>query len=658
MTSFKNYLNFRLAFSVPAGNIDLLKAQYRALAYQLPMLYFILLISGWVMAYGHLGTVPNWMAIGAPLVLTIVCLGRGLKWWSRLEEEPSHDEAYLALRQTNVLAPALTLALGGWAAMLFFYGKSETQSQVVFFMGITAIGCIFCLMHLKSAAFMVAIIDNVMLIAFAVVQNQTMFIDCIINVCLVTAALLVILLYHHRDFERMVALNAENRNLANCDSLTGLPNRRSFFDNLDEQVEIGKFQSSSVSVGIIDLDGFKPVNDLYGHLMGDRLLCAVTHRLSLLCEGRAYISRLGGDEFALFITSDVDKAELEAFGNRLCDALRAPFTLGETVIQIGGSMGFATFPDHAQSAEQLYELADYALYHGKRHSRGRVNLFNAEHSTQMQEDAMLEIALRKADLATELFIVFQPIVDLSSNKTIGFEALGRWASPVHGQVSPSRFIPIAERSGLIGRITLILLGKALHAARQWPDEIRLSFNLSAYDLCSADIMLQIIQLIEHGKVPPKRIDLEITETALLHDIEQVQASIQMLKALGCGVSLDDFGTGYSSLSHLHALPFSKIKIDRSFVQAMDCKPASYKIVKSLLALSRDMGIDCVVEGVETESEMASLRVLGGKMVQGYYFSPPVQQDEVGSFIHPSSKPAGKEDVSHAIPTIRAMTASQ
>ncbi|GAD50310.1 putative signaling protein [Caenibius tardaugens NBRC 16725] len=352
-----------------------------------------------------------------------------------------------------------------------------------------------------------------------------------------------------------------------------------------------------------------------------------------MCAIRASSSPVwGGDEFALFLSGQVSADRLKRFGEQLCEALRVPFSLGDTPVQISGSLGFASYPDHGTTAAQLYEFADYALYHGKRHRRGGVSVFDTNHSTQMQQDATIEIALRKADLERELSIMFQPIVDVTTGETVAFEALARWKSTHLGEVMPDQFIRIAERGGLINRLTVILLGKALAAAEEWPEDIHLSFNLSAHDLCSPDVMLQIIKLVSEANIDPRRIDLEITETALLHDINQVREAIRMLKFLGCSVSLDDFGTGYSSLSHIHALPFTKIKIDRSFVQAMNTNPASYKIIKSLLALSRDMGIDCVIEGVETEDEMRLLRQLGGNIVQGYYFSAPIHQDMIGAYL--------------------------
>ncbi|MFT4099427.1 MAG: EAL domain-containing protein [Burkholderiaceae bacterium] len=446
---------------------------------------------------------------------------------------------------------------------------------------------------------------------------------------------------NHRDFTRLIeaqvqteALSNANFQLANLDSLTNLPNRRAFFAELESAVEASTTIGSRLALGVIDLDGFKPVNDLYGHPFGDKLLIEVGERLASLCRRDGiYIARLGGDEFALIVHNVDREDELLRIGAVLCDALRAPFELAEAHVQIAGSIGFAVYPDLAKSPAELFEHADYALFDGKRGDRrGQPTLFSKQHVDAIHLDARIEQALKLADIEAEFEVVFQPIVGVADATTLAFEALARWTSPTLGKVSPGQFIPVAERAGIIGRLTQPLLKKALAAAASWPAEIRLSFNLSAYDLSSPDGMLAIIRIIEGSGLDPSRLDLEITETAFGHDFEQVQKAANMLQRLGCGISLDDFGTGYSSLSRLHALPLTKIKIDRSFVVGLHRNQTSAKIVKSLLALSRDMGLDCVVEGVETEDEMMALRRLGGTMVQGYFYSPPVAETELVRFI--------------------------
>ncbi|SDN25645.1 bifunctional diguanylate cyclase/phosphodiesterase [Afipia sp. GAS231] len=623
--------------SVPRNNPELLKAQYRAFSRQLPLMYFILLTNTWALAVSHYSDAPVWLTIYCPALFTALCGIRVIGWWRSRSVVPTHEIALRALTQTNRLTSILTIAFSAWALGLSPYGDALARAHVAFYMAITVIACIFSLMHLRPAAFTVAICANIVFIAFFGSSGNLTFVAMAVNALLVTIAMMFILQANYRDFARMVdgrtslkALSNENFHLANLDSLTGLPNRRQFFARLDEEFVAAEAHGYRLAVGVLDLDGFKPVNDIYGHAVGDKLLIAVGQRLAEAC-GDAHVARLGGDEFAL-IAKQVDDEELLKRGEIICTALRKTFELTEATVQISGSVGFTVFPELASNATDLFEQADYALYHGKRTSRGNAVLFSTAHEAEIHRNGKIERALRAADLGNELAVVFQPIVDARSEKTVSFEALARWNSPTLGRVPPDQFIPVAERAGIVSRLTRVLLEKALTAAARWPDDIRLSFNLSNHDISSPEGVIRIIGIILKSGFDPKRIDFEITETAIMRDFEQARSAINSLQTFGCGISLDDFGTGYSSLSQLHALPLTKIKIDRSFVTQLHERPASYKIVKSLIALSRDMGLGCVIEGVETSEELAALLHLGGFEVQGYYYSPPLPELELAAYL--------------------------
>ncbi|WPO98323.1 EAL domain-containing protein [Pseudomonas sp. HR96] len=617
--------------TAPSGdNPELLRAQYRALAGQLPMMYLILLVNTWVLAVTHLDTAPGWLAVGIPALLTLVCLPRAHLWWRTRHVLPEVPQILHTLTRTNRLSPLFAAGFAGWSLALYPYGNSYAQGHVAFFMAITVIVCIFCLMHMRTAALITTAVVNTAFVLFFASTHNPVFIATAINIVLVSGAMLVVLQIHYRDFTALVNMQArterlsnENMRLANEDSLTGLPNRRQFFGTLDACLLRARGQEQRLAVGILDLDGFKPVNDVYGHSVGDRLLVQVGQRLLRLADEHTHIARLGGDEFALIITDGRPDDALRRTGEAVCLALQEAFMLVEVPIRIGASLGIATYPDMAKGAAEVYEFADYALYQSKRHSKGGMCLFSTEQHAQLHRDAMTEQALRKADLYAEFHVLFQPILNCVTGQTVAFEALARWTSPDLGPVSPARFIPVAEHIGMITQLTLPLLTKALQAARQWPGQVRLAFNLSAHDCASSASVQSIIEVIDGSGFDPSRLDLEITETAIMHDIVQVQRAIARFRDLGCGISLDDFGTGYSSLSQLHALALTKLKIDRSFVTDIHCKPASYKIVKSLVALSQDMALDCVVEGVETAAEMEALRSLGCTWVQGFLFSRPV-----------------------------------
>lgn len=638
----QNVLNF---MSIRSDNPDLLKAQYHAFTRQMPMMYFILISSTWALSITHMQSAPIWLTVGIPTLFTLGCTLRIAFWWRTRTADPAPDVAHTALVRTNRLAVGIPIAFTVWSFSLVPYGDAYAQSHVAFYMAITVISCIFCLMYVRSAAFIVTVIVNGAFIVFFITSRQPTFIAIAVNVALVCAGMMSILLTNYRNFERMVisqqrteALSNENLLLANIDSLTDLPNRRAFFAHLETEFQRAKAENTRLALGVIDLDGFKPVNDLYGHSAGDKLLIDVSRRLTnSLKASRAF--RLGGDEFAIVAPLVPDDTQLVANANAISEGLRAPYHLPEGTMHISASMGIAVFPNLASTLEELFDRADYALYHAKRTRRGGAVLFDVEHEKQINIEARIEHLLKQVNLEDELSVMFQPIVNINHGETVGFEALARWHSPLLGDVAPTQFFSIAERAGIVGSLTRPLLKKALACASKWEKSLRLSFNLSAHDLNSCEGVLSLIAIIEGSGFDPRRLDLEITETAFTHDFEQIKSSVEMLRRLGCGISLDDFGTGYSSLTRLHALPLTKIKIDRSFVTDLHKRPASYKIVKSLLALSRDMGLECVIEGVETPEELAALRGLGGMLVQGYLYSRPLSDKDAAEWCFSAARQA-------------------
>jgi diguanylate cyclase (GGDEF)-like protein len=636
------FRNIRIFAQIPRDNPELLIAQFKIFSYQVPLLYLILTINTWALAATHFSSAPYWLTVVIPAVMSLVCGTRAVMWVRSIGRAPDAELAYRALRRTNRLASGIATLFTAWALLLFPYGDAYAKVHVAFYMAITVIGVIFCLLHLRSAAIAVAIIVNGAFVIFFLLSGNAVFIAIAINTALVCVAMLIVLLVQYRDFTRMVAAQTDNLRLANCDSLTGLPNRRAFFSALDQALMTAKAHTRLLAVGILDLDGFKPVNDLHGHPVGDKLLADVGRRLSEIVSGDMRLSRLGGDEFALLIPDLSDDAEAISIGQRMCEALRMPFQIGDVKVQIAGTAGFAIYPAMATTATDLFEFADYALYYAKRNRRSSAVLFSAAHKAAILSDATVEQALHLADLTKELAVVYQPIVRIDSRYPVGFEALARWTSPTLGCIPPATFIPVAERAGIIGRVTQTLLEKALKEASRWPEELRLSFNLSADDLTTDGGIASIVDIVSRSGFDPDRIDFEITETAFIQEFafDRVHEAVITLREMGCGVSLDDFGTGYSSLSYLHALPLTKIKIDRSFVTNIHQNPSSYKIVKSLFALSRDMGLDCIVEGVETQDEMAAVRILGDAMVQGYLFAKPMPASQINAFLDglPSAAP--------------------
>ncbi len=633
-------------FRVPTGNDELALAQFTAFSKQIPLLYLILGSNSLAVAWTFRSLAPAWLAIYIPAGLCVLCVAR-LAWWLRQRRSVVDGaSAVRNLQLTNKLAALIALCFTAWGLAIYRYGDAYAQGQVAFYLALTVIGCIFCLMHLRSAALTVTLVVNIPFIIFFFQRGQPSLAAVAINLTLVSVAMIAILFVYYRDFANLVeskkslvekqaetqALSDENFRIANLDALTGLPNRRSFFAELDRQYGLAIETGAAFAVGIIDLDGFKPVNDTYGHVTGDRVLIEAAERLHEVCVGGMLLTRLGGDEFGFILGGDPDEERLLELGAAISEIIRLPYAVGTSHALIGCSIGVARFPQSAETPEDLFERADYALYYAKRNMRGQMVLFSDHHEEEIRSHGIIEQTLQNADLEAEMSLVYQPIVDVHTGRAVAFEALARWNSPILGAVSPSNFIPVAERAGLVRTLTKILLARALSEMADWPAHTRLSFNLSAHDIALAESVVQIIALINRSGIDPRRLDFEITETSVHHDFRQARAAVVTFKALGVGISLDDFGTGHASLSHVHRLPLDKLKVDRSFVTDVTTNPASHKIVKSLLALCADMGLTCILEGVESGPQLAMLTGMGCMVAQGYYYARPMPAAEVPEWL--------------------------
>jgi diguanylate cyclase (GGDEF)-like protein len=643
MPSFKSFLSL---FSVPADNPELIRSQLQALVKQVPLLYFILVVNSAALALTHLASAPAYLTVYLPLAFCLICVYRLFLWQRMPIQVLSHTAAVHRLRQTIRMVCLGGVGFTAWALVLYGYGDAYAQSHVAFYMAITVVGCIFCLMHLRPAALLLTIVVLIPFTVFFATRGVLVLTAMAANVFLVSLALIFILFIYYRDFSNLIEskkalqakqletqlLSDENRRLANLDSLTNLPNRRRFFHELDAVLARALIGQRRFVVAVLDLDGFKPVNDAYGHALGDQVLIEVGRRLRQRCGDGAFVARLGGDEFGLVVDREMGQTEVLEFGNNLCALLQLPFVMSEVTAQLSGSIGFAQFPEAAQTAEMLFERADYALYYAKQYCRGFPTIFSSEHETAIRESGRIEQTLRHADLVRELSLAFQPIVDLVSQRTVGFEALARWHSPSLGQIPPVVFIKLAERSELMQRLTEVLLHKTLEAARHWPPELSVSFNLSARDIATPGAIARIRDIVTYSGIAPGRIEFEITETAVMRDFDQAQAVLHGLKDFGVRLALDDFGTGYSSLSYVRRLPLDKIKIDRSFIAELETDATCASIVKSMIDLCRNLKLSCVVEGTETAAQLEILYLLGCTMAQGYFFAQPMPADEIPAYL--------------------------
>ena len=410
--------------------------------------------------------------------------------------------------------------------------------------------------------------------------------------------------------------------LAWTDSLTGLGNQHRFEDKVKRIIEERAGDPAPFALAFVDIDGFKPINDLFGRAAGDEILRQIAMRLRSAVDGDVTVTRLYNDVFGLLFPYVFRDADAEAHGELLIHVLSAPYDVGERTARLSASIGFSLFAHGDETADRLREMAETAMYQAKRSGRGRVIVYSRQMEAEHRRLATIEQALRRAVSAGEVEPHFQPIVDLKTRRTAGFESLARWDDRDLGRVSPAVFIPIAEERGIIGQLSQLVLRKAVHAARSWPEHMYLSFNLSPSQLYDVRTSEHVLEILEQAQFDPRRLEIEITETGVMSDPVSAEKIVDQLKAAGIRVSLDDFGTGQSSLGRLRDFRFDKIKIDRAFVAEILNDRPSQHIIKAILAMCEGLGMEVVAEGVEEEAQAARLMEFGCPNGQGFLFGRP------------------------------------
>lgn len=433
--------------------------------------------------------------------------------------------------------------------------------------------------------------------------------------------------------------NARLLKMALYDRLTGLPNRALFLERLEQALNRAKADSVyQFAVLFLDCDRFKVVNDSLGHLVGDELLIAVARRLEASLSQKDTLSRLGGDEFAILLTDIQDLNYTTFVANEILESLSHPFQLQEHEVFISASIGIALGNSTVHQPEHLLRDADTAMYRAKALGKGQYHIFaSAMHDAALQL-LHLESNLRKAIKQQELIVHYQPIIDLSDGKIAGFEALVRWQHPQYGMISPQSFIPVAEETGLIIPIDRWVLQQACHQLRLWQKEkltdypLFISVNLSARQFAQLDLIDRIDQILAQTQLPPESLKLEITESAIMDNVNFASVILQKLRERSIGLSIDDFGTGYSSLSYMHSFPVNTLKIDRSFVQRLDGNPQNLGLIPAIISIAKTMGMSAIAEGIETTQQLNQLKTLGCDFGQGYLFSKPMEAQRATELI--------------------------
>jgi len=433
------------------------------------------------------------------------------------------------------------------------------------------------------------------------------------------------------DITEWQKAQAQISHMARHDALTNLPNRTLFREQLEEALWRTK-RNDHIAVLCLDLDHFKGINDSLGHPIGDDLLREVAGRLTACVREGDTVCRLGGDEFAIVQIGSDRQTSPTNLASRLIEAVSAPYDIQGHQITIGVSAGVAVAPDDGSDPDQLLKNADLALYRAKEDGGGIFHFFEIGMDARAQARRLLEIDLRGALLRSEFLIYYQPIHDLKADRIVGFEALVRWNHPLRGMIAPLNFIPLAEETGLIVPLGDWVLRTACSDAAGWSQDVCVAVNLSPAQFKSRNLVPSVVSALEDSGLSAGRLELEITESVLLHDSDATLATLHKLRSLGVRISMDDFGTGYSSLSYLRSFPFDKIKIDRSFVSELATRDDSMAIVRAVTGLGKSLGISTTAEGVETSEQLALLRLEGCTEVQGYLFSPPRPAEDVENML--------------------------
>ena len=618
---------------------SLLRERYRALQKQVPLLYLIAIVNFLGLAFAGGATFDD---LGHPATALILLAALRLAYWVRGRgRELSPARIQSELRITIVLAALLSLGFGTSAISLYNAGIGERQDMVILFASLAAMGCAYALSSFPAAARMPLLLLALPLAIWLGLAPGGSHIGVGISLALLVFLVLRLVELNNKAFVELVrsrsAVEAERRRaqraertaliekarvrqVADTDPLTGAANRRAFLAAIEERMALpgaGRF-----ALALLDLDGFKPINDTFGHAAGDAVLVEVGIRLRHEASDAALVARIGGDEFAVVLPCDDERAAARQ-AERLCAAIAKPYAVGGRQFRISACCGVAMVQPGADSVTTALAHGDAALYSGKQRGRGCVALFTAELDAANRRRAAIERALGDPALSDQIELAYQPIFDLASNRLRAFEALARWTHPELGSIAPSEFIPITEQVNAVEAMSELLLVQAATEAAAWPDSIRLSFNLSAVELCSAASAARILKAIRRQGLDPERLQGEITETALLVDFEAARFNLNALRKAGVRIVLDDFGAGFASVSYLRELAFDAVKLDGSLVTAAARNRPGLQLLKGVLDMCASLHLPCVAEHIETAEQLGLLRRLGCRDGQGYALAAPL-----------------------------------
>ncbi|WP_185965061.1 putative bifunctional diguanylate cyclase/phosphodiesterase [Glacieibacterium frigidum] len=623
---------FRDSLSHDRSSVELLTEQYRSLRPLVPTMYLALFINVVFLAGASARSLGP-AAFDLPVAVAVLVAARLAFWW--LNGPQTGVPPVAAMRQsmwvTVGVATFAAIGLSLWSAHILATGDMAARAYVALFTALCTIACAACLSSLPLAAYCVIVGGTVPVSVALLMTGDVVLMSMGANLLLVAPLVSGMIYRQHRQLRRMMASRsvlaarkAQFRMLAYRDPLTGLANRRAFLDALSTAIRGPR--STSVAVGMIDLDGFKVINDTYGHRVGDALLSEAARRFEPLAMGDAMIARLGGDEFAVLLRDVESVGDAQSRLALVAGVFDRAFAVDAHKFRLSASIGLAHNGDDIGTTLDLVARADLAMYDAKRRGPGLIGVFEAGLEMRTRRRLTIEQALAAQAIEAPISLVYQPVIDAGSNRIVCFEALARWTHPTLGVVSPAEFIPLAEQAGVTQPMTTNLLSKALGDASAWPPGIGLSFNISAAELGSPTLADRILDLVaEHG-FDPCRLSIEVTETALLGDFAAARTALSALQRGGVRILLDDFGAGYASIGYLREIQFDGIKLDGSLIASLTDSPAAHDLLVGVLQLCRAIGAPVTAEMVETAAQYDLLRALGVEKMQGFYLSRPLDAD--------------------------------
>jgi diguanylate cyclase (GGDEF)-like protein len=618
----------------------LIEERYWSLRKQVPIVYLLGFVNLSAMELAATRTLS--VGVNLPTFIAVCGLIRMFQWfWPN--KEVTHRAMVRQMNQTIWFATAVCLAVCARCIHLLEVGDDASRMAVLLFGGLTAIGVSYGLTAYPTASRIPLILIIVPISIVALLSDDVHFAGAAFGLVVVAALTMRLMNAHSRHFsdvirsrsriarEQELAERAHREAVvaATTDFLTGLPNRRAFVAALDMAAEDG--DRPSFAIALLDLDRFKAVNDTFGHAVGDDFLREVASRLVRTVGDRGLVARLGGDEFGILLPKVSSPREARSIGRDILQGVNGPALIQGRPLIVSACCGLAISRRRGEkSPSRIMADADLALYQAKDTPSDGLAVFEDRMDAPRRRRMQIEGALLGPRMRADLTVVFQPIFDLKSGAVIAYEALARWTDPNLGPVPPSEFVPIAEQLHLIGDINKHLMALAFERAREWPAEIKLSFNLSAIQLCSAGTARAVLSALRSARLAPGRLQVEVTETALLADFERARENLAELRNAGATIVLDDFGAGYASIAYLREIRFDQIKLDGGIVTAAQHGLDGRLLLGAVIGLCEILGVSTIAEHIESEELLKLVIALGCTGAQGYWLMPPVPPEQLQS----------------------------